>query len=1020
MAPDDLLACLIATTGTRQMDRHRPALDPASAPLDGRDSAALLAAARTLAGQLNYYETRPDAPSGHWQDFFPSPTAGESNAAWHARLATLAGHAQGQLPPHLALLIAFLACAGHPRRQLDELTRRHRDFQVQTVLGFTPRPPVADRVHLLAELKKGTAPTEFGLSLQACAGKDSSGRERIYRPVRPVVIGHARIARLASLQRDGDRLRFAPLADSADGLGAPLSADTPHWHPFGSPLPGQEPLPEAPVGFALASPLLRLAEGERKIGITLDLDGLPTHLDGARLAASFDARLTGPKGWLGPYSLQPAASSVGAGRWTFSLTLPADQPAVVDHQPALHPQAFPAGNPVLQLLLKDSAGHFFGPLSTVQVRQVSLSVQVGQIQTLLLESELGRLDPGKAFLPFGPHPQPGSSLHISCPEALSKRVSELTLELIWPDAPASQSALSQRYQHYSGQDRLAGGVLAEAIWMDTRGAQPASLVTLAPASGGRSLLRLNPRGSGHSGYHSLPEEVRLMRIGGLRARQSARALGLRRVAASAAPATPPRAGTLSLSLLTDLLHGAWRSEAVAGLLRDPPQVLQEPWTPRIQSLRLGYRAEAGPSRLDEDSMGSLTGAEIAFFHVDALGVARQHPWLGDTDGISLLPPHRDAGELLIGLSSLTPGDTLSLLFQTAEGSADPQARAQELQWAVLADNRWQPLLPGRQLHLDTTRHLRTSGIVNLTIPAGASTDNTRLPADLLWLRAAISASPGAACRLRGVHTNAIEAVFEDRDNAPDHLSTPLPAGEIGKFLVPPPTLKALIQPYASFGGSPAEDPDSLALRASERLRHRNRAITPWDYEHLVLDAFPGVERAKCIPHALPGAWFSPGCVTLVVIPDLRRRNGPDPLQPRVDLDTLEQIRDHLLARGGMGLDRERLRVTNPLYQPVIADFRVALKPGYAFNHYREHLNQALVQVLSPWAFDARQPLDFGGRVIRSALVDFIERLPWVDYVTDFRLSLAEAGAPDSAELGPDRPDALLVSVPLHRIAEVTP
>lgn len=270
-----------------------------------------------------------------------------------------------------------------------------------------------------------------------------------------------------------------------------------------------------------------------------------------------------------------------------------------------------------------------------------------------------------------------------------------------------------------------------------------------------------------------------------------------------------------------------------------------------------------------------------------------------------------------------------------------------------------------------------------------------------------------------MHANAFEAVFEDHANAADHLASALPAGSIARFVAPAPTLKTVSQPYASFGGAQQEDAAALARRAAERLRHRNRAVARWDYERLVLQAFPAVERIKCIPHASDTSWLAPGHVRVVVVPDLRNRNAADPLQPRVDLDTLERIKAFLLARAPMGLDAATLAVRNPAYRAVQVDFKVAMRSGYAFSYYRAQINQALLQALSPWAFDAGAALEFGGRVLRSALVDFVEGLPWVDYVTDFRLCFADLPAEDRPELAPDAPDVILVSAPDHLIAEVS-
>ena len=73
-------------------------------------------------------------------------------------------------------------------------------------------------------------------------------------------------------------MRFAPIADSADGLGAPLPPGEPRWHAFGHPL-----LPRAEIGFAVAAPVLRMREGRRRVTLTLGLDGLDAGLRGMRV-----------------------------------------------------------------------------------------------------------------------------------------------------------------------------------------------------------------------------------------------------------------------------------------------------------------------------------------------------------------------------------------------------------------------------------------------------------------------------------------------------------------------------------------------------------------------------------------------------------------------------------------------------------------------------------------------------------------------------------------------------------------
>jgi hypothetical protein len=186
---------------------------------------------------------------------------------------------------------------------------------------------------------------------------------------------------------------------------------------------------------------------------------------------------------------------------------------------------------------------------------------------------------------------------------------------------------------------------------------------------------------------------------------------------------------------------------------------------------------------------------------------------------------------------------------------------------------------------------------------------------------------------------------------------------------------------------------------------------------VVLEAFPSVHRVKCIPHAKDGAWMSPGHVLLVLVPDLRNQNAVDPLQPRVDADTLDQIAAHVRARAGMQV---RLAVKNPRYQKVRLDFKVRFRAGYDFNHYRVELQDALLRALSPWAFAGGPDIGFGGTVYRAVLLNVVEELPYVDYVTDFRMYSYAGDAVDTTDRAvahPDTPDTILVSDASHTIAE---
>jgi hypothetical protein len=1001
MAERDIVQNLISQLGQSQDDRLTPELDVHFADVDERGPEELLRFWKRLAPLVRHYG--PDgAEDGDWTPFFAG------------------GGEEGNLPPHLALLRAFAELNEIPREAVNRLTGRHLDFFYRRVLRFEPRPPLPDRAHLLVELKKGSAPIAIGPQHAFSAGKDAAGAELLYVPTAETVIHSARVESLRSIYKDPDgrTVRFAPIANSVDGLGAPLPDAEPKWRAFGFP-----ELPAAEVGFAAAAPVLRMKEGSRTVTLTLGLGGLNPRLTAA-FTSSFAAYLTGEKGWLGPYGL---TGSLSGGLLGLTLVVPESAGGVVDYDPALHGYAYAAEAPVLQLLLQPGAPLGYEDLAGLAVSSARIDVEVAGVTSLALESDAGTLDPKKTFLPFGPQPTVGSRFLVGSPEVFSKRLTRIDLHLQWQGTPGSFRVWYTGYTNAPSTDD--GGFTARIDFQDGAGWQADEVRRLFDSPGlGETTLTFTQGGAPvkETGGHAVWS---LHTSGSARARSEARRKAMAHPVLAASSSAPPavKPGFLTLSLLTSFLHADYRKESVANLVAfsrsgrgdgtDTPVVLNEPYTPALRAVSLSYHAQSGEADLIDVAETAFASADLRFFHVGPFGQRREHAYLRQSRHLPLLPEFENEGELLLGLSGLAAGDGVSLLFQVAEGSADPDLPRQDVQWSALCDNHWQAIA-GTGIARDTTRGLLTSGVVGLVIPREATLENTFLPAGRIWLRAAVRRDVDAVSRLIAVAANAVEVRFADQGNDPGHLRAPLPAGKIFKLKTPVAAVKTVKQPYASFGGSPAEPDAALRARAAERLRHRDRCITPWDYERIVLAAFPGVHKVKCIPHAKDGSWLAPGNVMLVVVPDLRNRNAVDPLRPRVDADTLSRIADHVQRRAGMQV---RFQVRNPRYQSIRLDFKVRFLPGYEFNFYRDQVNQELVRFLSPWAFDATRPISFGGKVYKSVLLDFVEKLAPVDFVTDFRMFSgvdAESRPRDVEEIQAETPDAILVSAAVHGIAEV--
>ncbi len=53
--------------------------------------------------------------------------------------------------------------------------------------------------------------------------------------------------------------------------------------------------------------------------------------------------------------------------------------------------------------------------------------------------------------------------------------------------------------------------------------------------------------------------------------------------------------------------------------------------------------------------------------------------------------------------------------------------------------------------------------------------------------------------------------------------------------------------------------------------------------------------------------------------------------------------------------------------------------------FTKQLSTEIEQFLTPWAFDNKTEISFGGKIYKSALINFVEERSYVDYVTCFKM-----------------------------------
>ncbi|MDE1715289.1 baseplate J/gp47 family protein (plasmid) [Chromobacterium amazonense] len=364
-----------------------------------------------------------------------------------------------------------------------------------------------------------------------------------------------------------------------------------------------------------------------------------------------------------------------------------------------------------------------------------------------------------------------------------------------------------------------------------------------------------------------------------------------------------------------------------------PAFLPPPYTPRLSAVRVGYVSEA---RLGQD---------LTLLQYHPIGLLSSPQQAGVSPALPYSPVAGEMGAgsgLYLGIASLATPCVLTLRPDVVSQNSAPPAAP--LQWKVLTPTGWLRLQTDKQgqagdiaaVLSDQSNGLCNSGIVRLRLPKlwqdaqGLSWIAIEQPADN-----ESQAAPPAFSRLLRLDLHAVRVRYVGEDET--HLAAPLPARTIVGLVPPRPEISGVAQPAQSQDGHPGEDAAAFAIRAAERLSHKNRALSARDYERLALDAFPKLALARA-ERDLSG----PARVRLIVAP---RPDRPGLLQPQPTRKLQNDIAAYMAGRLPPGV---AMTISPPRYRVFRCTNILVLNPDYDAGQALQNLNQRLVDFLSPW------------------------------------------------------------------------
>ncbi|WP_109832612.1 baseplate J/gp47 family protein [Reichenbachiella versicolor] len=927
--------------------------------------------------------------------------------------------------PEVALNLAFLKLYSHAQENINSVVDKHIDYYYKQVLNQKVLGHTLDKVYLQIELDKESDSTMVPAGTRFYGLDKNTNQDVYYCSQDNLLANQVKIDKVYSLYVDrSDKEVSAMRINNVFFSNLPLgnivsSSSNEIQSPTTLALFGEsqsdkgrdeKSMDNAKVGFAISSPNLFLKGGSREIEVTLYFETksfeemmatLTMLSEQAELEAedhekldsyfvkvfsqSFNLTLTTSQGW---YEVEKYV--VRKNPQEHSLTFLFDVNSTVESieafNPELHMEHFETNLPVLKFQLNsDSFVYGYTFMSFLKLEKAKINVEVSGMRDLVLYNDIGQLSPNSPFLPFGPTPKKGSYFLLGNNEVFCKSLDDLSLDIEWFDLPQSEGGFKKHYQAYNiGVDNtsyeISVSVLDNGNWKPEKQVDQQTL----------KLFRTEENGSIKD---PLSEDTlhKNTTINQIDLKKIAQSPAYKKIEDSLSYTSTSQRGFLKLELTNPIygfahdVYQAVLSEAIienakGGLLKTSKKVEMplQPYAPKVKSISLNYKSSSSISL--QDSAESVDEGNGQVFHIHPFGIQKKFPNAKSID--NYVVPHYDfEGAAYLGLAGLTPPESVSILFDMVdEYSESSEEGIPEMDWDYLIDDEWKPLSTSRIVRDDTNKFLKT-GVVTISLPSDITKESEVFGDGLYWLRISVRKNISSVSALRTLATNVVSASLDNVDEVgKDYLRKRLTKYSISRTVNHISGVRSIIQPLHSFDGRAEESLEKFNTRVGERLRHKGRAVTTWDYERIVLEEFPEIDYAACLSNMNSNSTNLPGSVLIVVSP--KGEFSSSNTEPMASSELLMQIKASLASFGSSFVN---LEVRNPTYERIKILCAVKFTEGHNHGFFIQKLNEDINNYLSGTLLSQSKKMGLGGTIHISDIMSYIRTLEYVDFITRFSM-----------------------------------